>query len=164
MKIRYSLAAALVLSVASLANAAPVTTSPGKSSVSVSNSGNLDGVGNTVVLHGQIAKGKAKTVLQINATVTVGSSANLAGVYLAAGVNLADPLPANYIESQCDTASIRQCTESATFWLDIDAAETASPGGFVGQPLNIAVAGGNAANDATALGYSISFSAQVMKK
>ena len=95
----------------------------------------LDGGGNitpapTVV----ISKGKAKQVLEIQATITVNASASLPSVYLGFVVNGVWVTP-GFPDSQCNPAGGYRCAITATYWLDIDTAEAANPGLFVGQPL-----------------------------
>jgi len=44
------------------------------------------------------------------------------------------------ISQQCP-ANVTFCTVNGTFWLDLDAAEAAHKGMFLGKPLNIALSG-----------------------
>ncbi|HEY2775978.1 MAG TPA: hypothetical protein VGK20_18200 [Candidatus Binatia bacterium] len=130
----------------------------------VDDQGTLDVSGNISTLTATISKGKAKTVFRVDATITIGANAHLPGLFLALLVNGDGVHPNFALDSQCDTTATVACTMAASFWLDIDAAEAASPGGFVGKPLVISLSGGNTADDPTALNYTVSLSGQVIKK
>lgn len=159
------LAVSVCLYVPVVVRAEPTTTSPGKSSVfAEEHSGMLDSVGNITPLAGQIAKGKRKTVVRIDATVGINGNPAVTGVLVLASVNGHFAQPGFAYANQCSTASAVQCSATGTFWLDIDAAETAFPGVYVGQPLDIQVVGGNQAVAGMGLSYHVSFSAQVVKK
>jgi hypothetical protein len=165
MKSNRALAAAVLLLVPALSYAAPVTTSPGKTSVFASETAVLDGVGDMPPLSAQILKAKAHQVLRLDVTVIVDAGATLAGMYTRAQVNGLDMNPGQMASTgQCDTASTLRCSVTGTYWLDIDTAETALPGSFVGQPLNIVVNGGNNAASGSGLPCRSSLSAQMVKK
>jgi len=129
--------------VAVIATSAPAaTTSPGKSSVSASGFGVTlpDGVtGEAVLVSGTILKGKAKQVVVIEgALATYFQSifpflrAKVNGVVAEGAVVAAD----------CKNTSSTRCSVAGVWWLDLDAAETANPGVFIGQPLTIELFGG----------------------
>jgi hypothetical protein len=146
------------------AYAAPVTTSPGKNAVHSAESNVLNGSGDIVTLTGTIEKGKKKTVLEIEASVSVAGSASLNAVYVSATINGYFPANPYFSTTHCNSANAQLCTITQTFWLDIDAAEAANVGAYVGQPLNIIVAGGNQAFAGAGLNYNASFTARVVKK
>jgi hypothetical protein len=116
-------------------------------------------------MSGTLLKGTRKTVLRIDAYVTMVSAPNVPGVYVSPSVN-------GYVASQlgssqmfpCTSPAPALCTASASFWFDIDAMEAAHPGEFIDRPLNIELSGGSVAFGASGLQYEASFSAQVVKK
>ena len=141
-----------------------VTTSPGKNAVSVSETGTLNGNGDILPLAGQILKGKAKTVVEVQATISVQGNASLPAVYLTANVNGIPINPGYFRTSQCDTGSVQNCSFTQTFWIEIDAAELISPGLFVGVPLDITLPAGNVNFAGSGLPYTATFTARVGKK
>ena len=60
----------------------------------------------------------------------------------------------------CASTATYGCTGAGHWWLDLDAAEAASPGTFIGKPLVIQLLGGGAGP----LGVSASMSARLEKK
>jgi hypothetical protein len=103
-----------------------------------------------------LAMGKAKRVLVVDATVTSGAAppAPLPMVLTMAananGVPMEPTIPWGVVmdcggSAMSIIAPLVGCTLSATFWLDLDQAETASPGTFIGMPLTVILKGGNAA-------------------
>lgn len=102
-----------------------------------------------------LAKGKKKRVIVVEATMTSGipgplpmvltMSATLNGVAMEPTGN-----PVGII-TECGGTGLSPwlggpffgCTLSGTFWLDLDQAETASPGTFIGMPLTVALLGGD---------------------
>lgn len=139
------------------------TTSPGKTAVHAQATGNLNTVGDITTMTGQILKGKAKSVVEINATISIMPSSNLPGAYLRARINGINANHGNTY-SQCQQVSSDRCLITATFWADIDALETANPGSFVGQPLDIEIAGGNVLAYNDPLAYWATFTARMGKK
>jgi hypothetical protein len=103
-----------------------------------------------------LAKGSKRKVVVVEATMTSGGimllppmvlsmSANVNGVLMEpggapmgvvtdCGGTLMGPLP-----------PMVGCTLSATFWLDLDQAETANPGVLIGMPLTVTLTGGDVA-------------------
>jgi hypothetical protein len=166
MKLVRLLAIAAVL-VSPLASHA-ATTSPGKNAVHSDVFGVLDASSLIDPPAGQILKGKKNTVVEIQATVSVVQNASLKGLQLFAAVNGVVFTGMGTTNSQCDVAAAPSspCTLTVTFWMDVDAAETAYPGTYVGQPLNITLNGGDAEPSAATVGlaYSARFSARVGKK
>jgi hypothetical protein len=157
------LSAALVLCPLAV-HAAALTTSPGKTSVSVSDSGTLDMAGNIVPLSAQITKGAKKRILQITATLSVTDDAALPAIFVVPTVNTYIVTSTTQFSTTCDPAGGNSCLVTAIFWLDLDAAEAAYPGVFVGQPLNISLAGGNTTFAGGGLGYNAGFNATMVKK
>jgi hypothetical protein len=118
------------------------TTSPGTNSVFVSASGLVLPQGGmpTTLLSGQIKKGKKKTVLAMEAMVVqTATGSQLGSVAINPTVNGFAVEPSASGVTATVTCFERFCT--GTWWLDIDAAETAHPGMFVNQPLNIVLVG-----------------------
>lgn len=154
---RRSFAAATVLAMVSTFLATGVgsaaSTSPGKNSAFVSSTGVLTSY--NVQASATIEKGKKKTVLAIEASYSDGASyptaAGMRVLGLAVYVNgvQAQPNPlASYVYlTDCgyvDDDPVA-CSVTGTFWLDIDAAELANPGAFVGEPLVVELTAGDLA-------------------
>lgn len=157
---RRGFAVAAVLAVASsflcTVVASAASTSPGKNSAFVSSSGVLTAYMPQATA--TIVKGKKKTVLAIEASYSDGASYPTApgirvlGMRVAVNGVLAQPNPsAAYVYlTDCgfvDTPPVA-CTVTGTFWLDVDAAELANPGMFVGQPLVVTLEAGDLTNGA----------------
>lgn len=123
------------------------TTSPGKNAVFVSASNlSLPTSGTATLLTGQITKGKKKTVLAIEAMLTsIGQFSGPRTDTISPTVNgiTVEPASSALALVNCPTISSTSfaCTVTGTWWLDIDAAEAAHAGMFVGQPLNITLTG-----------------------
>ena len=81
-----------------------------------------------------IAKGKSKTVLEVDVVATDTTGAN-PGVVAQVAVNSVAAEPTSNQIADCNTV----CTLASQWWLDLDAAEAAHPGMFKGQPLVITV-------------------------
>jgi hypothetical protein len=153
--VRRSLAAAaalgLVVGLATTAAAVNYSTSPGKNAAFEAATGNVLTV-YLPKLTATIEKGKKRTVLAIEAGYTDGPYAPIYGVRsLGLGVTVngvaIQPNPAsaqqNVIDCGLTDTAPAACTIVGTFWLDIDAAEAANPGVFVGQPLSIVMSAGH---------------------
>ena len=153
---------------ASQALATMSTTSPGKTAVFGSeDAGSLSLSGSTGGLSGTISKGKRGRVLQLAASLSVAGDPAVSSIYLQPFVNGTsfNPLQGlSYYTGQCDTAAATDCTISITAWLDLDAAEAAHPGTFIGKPLSIGVYGGAFAFGVSGLAYRTSFAAELVKK
>jgi hypothetical protein len=163
----------LVLGLATTANAVNYSTSPGKNSAFEASTGN------PLVVYGSqltatIAKGKKKTVLAIEAGYTDGPYSPVGGVRaLGMGVTVngiaVQPNPASpeqhVIDCGLTDSPPATCTLVGTFWLDIDAAELANPGVFVGQPLSVVLFAGHVgAGPPPAIIMDASLSVRVQKK
>lgn len=178
MRIGWSvpLCIAACFSLAPLAWAAG-TTSPGANSVFVSASNvNLPALGNgsASLLTGTITKGKRKTVVAVEAMLTgIGSSSGprvdqiwptINGIVIEPKFkSVPDPDMAQVNCPTITAPSSITCTTTGTWWLDIDAAEAANPGMFVGKALNITLMG----NEATGNGdidLEATLTARVQKK
>ncbi len=117
-----------------------------------------------------IAKGQKKTVLAIAATLRdSGPPGRCLGLQVSVNSVLAESGPASAMPitvtdcGGCGGAAESFCSVTGTWWLDVDAAETANPGMFVGQPLSITLAYG----DGTAAGpgpADVMLSVTVQKK
>jgi hypothetical protein len=150
------IALALALSLSTgLAHAG--TTSPGKNSVFVSAAG-VPMTSFSTTLSGTIAKGRRGTVLAIEASYsdaasypTPATTRVLGTIVRVNGVGTQpNPLASFMFLNDCgytDTAPVA-CSVTGTYWLDIDAAEIANPGQFVGQPLVVELIAGDLTNGA----------------
>ena len=145
-------------------DAHPASTSPGRNSVFGSGTGTLNVDGEIAPLAGTIQKGKSKKVLRLTASLGINGSPTLNGVFLRAFVNGVAFEPAVFYQQQCNPSNGNACTVSGTFWLDLDAAEVASPGVFLGKPLNLTIEGGNPDSVGEGVLYKASFAADLVKK
>jgi hypothetical protein len=143
--------------------AVTTTTSPGKNAVSITASGTLDGVGDITPITAQILKGKAKSVIEMQASISVEGNPSLSSIYLAPSINGTPMTPVGQ-SSQCNSGSSSECAFTDTFWMDIDAAEAITPGSFVGQPLTIHMTAGNSSIGGSGLDYTATFTARMGKK
>lgn len=148
---RIAVTCALAIVMSATASMA-ASTSPGKNSAFESSSALLVGPGSTL-LTASLEKGKKKTVLAIEASYTDAAYSPTAATARVLGLTVTvnglgvqpNPVAPYTVNTDCgftDTPPAA-CTVTGTWWLDIDAAETASPGLFVGQPLSIALVGGD---------------------
>lgn len=146
-----SIAAALIFATVPQADA-QVNYTPGKKVAYVSTG--LAGVPlpspAASVLTAQIVKGKKKTVLTVDATVTSGLLLPFIPWELSIGVDVngvpMDPgitYPYSIVQD-CGSSAVAPhlglaegCAVSGTFMIDIDAAEAVSPGSFYNVPLNV---------------------------
>lgn len=118
------------------------TTSPGKNSAFASVSFMMLPAYSSPLLTATIEKGKKKTVLEIVTTLSATP---------AAPVTLASNVTVNGIQAQpglwtvaqdCSANAALGCQLTDVRWIDVDAAEAANPGMFVGQPLVVNFTGG----------------------
>ena len=103
----------------------------------VLNDGNT-GVG--TLLSVTLQKGKKKSAVAVEGAMQVDvSQPSLPS--LEVRVN---GVPANgpYISTDCKFVAVQRCTLAGSWWLDLDEAEAANPGVFVGQPLVVELVGG----------------------
>jgi hypothetical protein len=123
---------------------ADTSITPGKQAIYVSNSNvSMPFLFDAQILSGQILKGKKKMVLEITFGWTVhNNSATNQSTGARAKVNGYDVEPKSALTNDglhagqdCPPSS--GCTTTSHAFLDIDAAEAAHPGSFVGQPLNV---------------------------
>ncbi len=141
-------------------------TKPPKTTISVrETAGVLGGGGVMPPLSGTLAKGSSRTQLRIETifewfslvgggTATVHAAVN--GIPVQSGI---------FGGTQWETercAASAFCLRTASFWLDLDAAEAANPGTFLGQPLTITVEGQSLGQPGDS--YTASFTADVVKK
>lgn len=141
----------IVLSLTTTGLAATYSTSPGKNSAFEASTGEALTVYGSK-LTATIAKGKKKTVLAIEAGFTDGPYSPIYGVRVL-GIGVAvngvpvQPNPAaaeqNVIDCGLTDTPPATCGVVGTFWFDIDAAELANPGMFVGQPLTVILSAGD---------------------
>jgi hypothetical protein len=151
-----STALGLVLSLTGSGVAATYSTSPGKNAAfEASTADPLTVYGPK--LTATIVKGKRGTVLAIDAAYTDGPYGPIGGVrVIGLGVTVngvaVQPNPATAEQYVADCGSNDTppavCNLAGTFWFDIDAAELANPGTFVGQPLTVVMSGGDVSGGA----------------
>jgi hypothetical protein len=158
----------------SAADALAGSTSPGKKSVFVSETGKALPLGSVTLLSGTIAKGKRKRVLTVHAMITNGPYANpqlpvpvaLSLNPLVNGVPM-EPTTENTQGAVADCGAFTEprvtCTLTGTWWLDLDAAELAHVGTFIGKPLTIELTGGSLAGGG-GTPVDVSFSARLEAK
>lgn len=95
------------------------------------------------LLTATILKGRSKRALVIEAMVVDRSSA-LIFLRMGPSVNGVAVKPFANTAVPCDPSNgITACTASGVWWLDLDAAEAANPGVFIGQPLVVTLVGGD---------------------
>ena len=138
------------------------STAGGKDNVSHYTFGTLNSGGSIATTGAQLAKGKAKRILQMQLTLSLSDSSAVPSVFVIVSVNGVRTLP-GIMHQQCPATSSR-CTMTGTFWMDIDAMEAAHPDEFVGEPLDIVVDGGNDVFGGSGLFYEVTLSAQLVKK
>ncbi len=143
---------------------APCTTLP-KSALFVRETAGVLGPQNgwLVPLEGTLRVGTRKTVVRVDASVTVDVDASVKNYHISAFIN---GRPGNnpHIATTCDNTRSFLCTVNANLWFDIDALEAAYPGEFVGQPVTITLRGGTFNAQGNGRPYEASFSAEVVKK
>lgn len=89
-----------------------------------------------------IEKGKRRRVLVIEATVEDRSAASIL-LRIGPSVNGLGVQGPSASEN-CDPATgVTVCTATGVWWLDLDAAEAASPGTYINQPLIVKLVGGD---------------------
>jgi len=145
---------------------APCTILP-KSAVFVRETAGVLGPQNgwLVPLQGTLRVGTRKTVVRVDATVTVEVDPSVTNYYINADINGRDLYPGNPPSvTTCDNTRSYLCSVTGTFWFDIDALEAAFPGEFVGQSLTISLRGGTLNAQGNGKPYQASFSAEVVKK
>jgi hypothetical protein len=142
---------------------APCTKLPKAALFVAEPNGALSDFGDFAQLTGTLATGKKHTVLRIDAMVSVLTSAITSGCYVQPFVNGIHPAPTEeFITPSTDTPLAVPCSISGIFWLDLDAAEAAHPGVFIGQPLVVVLEGGSLVAGGLGVGYSASMSMQVI--
>jgi hypothetical protein len=153
-----------------IGNAAPVSSATtGKKSIFVAEeSGVTVDFGDVPPLTGTIAKAKSG-ILAIEGQITFLSdaTAGTTGVYqqlLINGfaLNAIHPFSVPGPEVNCGTGH-SECTITATYWVDLDAAELEAPGLVLNQPLVITFRGGVLTGPAV-VNYRASFSARLEKR
>ncbi len=118
------------------------STSPGKSSAYESSNGNVLSTSDATLLTATIAMGRSKSVVEVTATVHYDVGVVTTEPTLTVTVNgvTAQPTTGGFytnINQRCSAA----CTVSGNWWLDLDAAEAANPGMFVGKTLSVHLIG-----------------------
>jgi len=157
--------ATLACSLAFAAGASPPaladSTSPGKESAFESASIAPLPVGDGVLLTASLVKGKKKRVVAIEATLATNSGAS--GVlHLLPTVN-GVAVQGTIVNEPCDP-SLVHCAATGTWWLDVDAAEAANPGLFVGELLEVELVGGLLAGGDSDASGTATLSVRMVKK
>jgi hypothetical protein len=144
---------ALALSVSTTGVASADSVSPGKNAAFVSATGVLTTYTTQPVA--TIAKGRRNTVLAIEASYSDGASYPTPAGMRVLGMQVyvngvgVQPNPFGTYEFLTDCGFVdtdsNACSVTGTWWLDIDAAELANPGQFVGQPLTVSLMAGDLA-------------------
>jgi hypothetical protein len=150
-------------------HAAPVSSATeGKKSIFVAEESGETNLGDITPLVGTIAKAK-KGILAVEAQITYYADADdgVTGVFqqlLINGLayNSIHPFSAPGPEVNCGTGH-GECTITATYWVDLDAAELELPGSVISQPLVVTVRGGTLAGPSV-VSYRASFTARMEKR
>jgi hypothetical protein len=92
--------------------------------------------GTATILTATIAKGKKKKVLEVDATIveSTNTATGLGVVVRVNGITM-EPTGAFFQTEEGCSAAISNCTAQGMYWIDLDQAEAANPGLFIGQPL-----------------------------
>ena len=131
--------ALLILALAAVETRA-ASTSPGRYSAFESATVNPIPVPPATLLTATIAKGKKKNVIAVEAMLTASNGPALKFT-IRPTVNGVAMEPGGAAAQAGCSASV-PCTATGTWWLDLDAAELANPGIFVGRLLTITLLGG----------------------
>lgn len=116
----------------------------------------------TPLVIGTIAKGKKGYLLAVEAMMNLFQQAIVADIRPRVNGVLLEPLEATI---DCKFTSAVSCTDTGTFWLDLDAAEAAHPKTFVGKPLVIELLGENqSASGDPATAGAVTMTARLVKK
>ena len=169
LQARMAVAALLVAGVCiDVDSASAANTSPGKKSAFASSDfggfGDIPGAG-PPLLTATIEKGKKRHVLTVEATLTSGVDLVPGGLTFGVVVNGFDAEPHTvccgpFYTQACGTA----CTHTGSWWLDLDAAEAAHPGVYIGQPLTIQLLGGEIPTNAPQGTGAVTMSVRMEKK
>jgi hypothetical protein len=142
---------------------ADADTSPGRSAVFASATGVPLLPVVTELLSATIAQGKRKRILTIDAMLVADDPGIPAFQVLVNGV---PPEPSDgsnaYFVAECPTSGFG-CLASATFWLDLDAADATAPGTFIRQPIVVTIHGGDDGGGGLGL-VDVSLRARLEKK
>ena len=155
------LAALLASSVASTGFAA--TPSLPKNAVAVSaTSVSLPLLAPAPLVSGTIAKGKKGYLLAVEAMMNLFAQVIVADIRPRVNGVLLGPLEATV---DCKFTGAQSCTDTGTFWIDLDAAEAAHPKMFIGKPLVIDLLGENqSASGDPATAGAVTMTAHLVKK
>lgn len=126
--------------------------------------GQLDANSYTGALTGTLSRGSARTVVRVDATIMLPNCGTLPVYEIEARLNNRHQDADFHAVIGACNPNHPTCAITGTFWFDLDELETANPGAFVGQPLNITVLGSPLTGDAAGYTYRMTFSAQVVKK
>ena len=154
-------AAALALAPALAFGAA--STSPGKNAVAVSAQNvTLTTQFYAPLVTGVIQKGKARSLLVVEGKMTLFGTANTADIVPRVNGVVLEPGPAWGDLKFSGASSI---TISGSWFLDVDAAEAANPGQFVGKALTVELLGENDSGNVIApAAGQVSLVARLVKK
>jgi len=139
----------LTIALAAPSGFSQVSTSPGKKVAFETAKGVLLPYLTGPVLTATIVKGKQKHVITVDAMVRLDLPPGVATLALGADVNGREMDPTGSMGTfwsalqECPHVGMG-CTVTATLIMDLDAAELASPGHFINQPLTITLWAGDA--------------------
>jgi hypothetical protein len=135
-----------VAALATVSNTAHgASASPGKTAVYASTTATLADDVPVQLLSGTIQKGKKKRVLEVEISLSAVLALNYADgtIILRPTVNglaILEPLPSGVIDYAFKMHfGLGNWGQTYAYWVDLDAAEAAHPGMFIGQPLVIEV-------------------------
>jgi hypothetical protein len=164
MAMRFACVLSLLLALVGAAASAQVTA--GKNSAFVTESGltlNDGPTGVAPLLQVTLPKGRKKSVIAASGTLQVDVSApSLPSLEVHVnGVVAMGPV----VSTDCKYIAVTRCTLAGSWYLDLDLAELANPGVFIGEPLVVELVGGtntySPPNTATA---AAGLSVQMVKK
>jgi len=146
---------------------ADMSTSPGRNSVHVSTIGvAVPFHSDTLLLTGTIEKGKRGRVVTLQAmlsSIAPGEDANMRPVINGVSFETTDDIGnGSSAGTDCAASGVFACSLNGSWWIDLDAAEAANPGEFIGKPLVIELRGGT--NHLGGIGISANMSARMEKK
>jgi hypothetical protein len=119
--------------------------------------------GPTPVLSTSIAKGKRKRVVKLEAMLTIRDfGATIPGIMPS--VNGFGDMLRPFARAITTCSTVTACMVSGTWYLDIDEAEEAHPGSFVGQTLQIDLLAGEIAGGPDNVPWDASLSAIMIRK
>ena len=142
------------------ATAADIT--PGKNSAFASKVDQtpLPQYSNTPLVSATISQGRSKRVLSIHATLNIRGP----GTFVPGIAPTVNGTGAEMVRVSSDCSQQADCSLSGNWYFDVDAAEAANPGQFIGQPLIVNLLGGEISSTSPVVPWDISLSVLMVKK